>query len=312
MGDLFDLETGKQVYYVVGFFCDAGANEAERRSTKNDIGECIKSLDSHFATGNQHEKLATIVGDLPNGLIGMVDERNNFGGLKYPDMQLYNAFAVVEKVYSSLATSSNFVLFGGMLLEKICAGIIDNQIIRSLFFELFDGEKYTEHSVLTTMRYYLKVFNNCRAKDICYRMNSNIYNGSTVGLRQTLAAGGVMGDVKIEDCAELPRRKNLSTKLTTLRLRVGGRLQPKRIQVRLTKLLKKNIGIGKEGKKAREYARALVEGRDPDPDSDTGEPEVSSYVQHNALQLLANGVIDVEDYNKECGINADTEKYMEE
>ncbi|KAL7529591.1 hypothetical protein ACHAXR_003043, partial [Thalassiosira sp. AJA248-18] len=196
VGAIFDKSIGQRVYYIVGFFCNAGEKEAKRRTNKNDVGRCIQSLNNHFAIGTEVEKLGAIKMELPIGLADMVDERSILGGLKYPNLKLYTAFAVMEKVYSSLSTPQNFTMFGGMLLEDLCSGMIENETIRALFFELFDSNKFSEDTILTAMRYYMKVFGNVRAKDVCYRYNSNIKKGPTVGLRPTLAAGG--GGTKAE------------------------------------------------------------------------------------------------------------------
>ena len=119
----------KHAYYIIGFLCHAGTKEAGRRTKDNDIGLCIKSLDSHFALGREEVKLAGIRTELPEFVTTLVDQRCKMGGLKYPDLQLYTLFAIIEKVYSELATSTNFALFGGMLLPKICQGILKNQML---------------------------------------------------------------------------------------------------------------------------------------------------------------------------------------
>ena len=38
---LFDARTAQHVYYITGFFCNAGAKEAERRTKNTDIGAYI-------------------------------------------------------------------------------------------------------------------------------------------------------------------------------------------------------------------------------------------------------------------------------
>lgn len=194
-----DKTVAQHVYYIIGFLCHAGAKEAARRSEDSAIGECIKSLDRHFALGRDDAKLVEVKAELPDGVTDLVDRRSSFGGLKYPNLQLYTVFAVIEKVYSSLATPVNFTLFGGMLLVYILDGMLQNAVLTSLFADLFEGTSFTEDTIKATMKYYVKVFGNVRAKDLCYRMNSNITKaGATVGTRQTLAAikGGAGGAKK--------------------------------------------------------------------------------------------------------------------
>ena len=215
VGELFkDKTVAQHVYYIIGFLCNAGAKEAARRSGDSAIGECIKSLDRHFALGREDAKLIDIKTELPDGVTDLVDRRCSMGGLKYPNLQLYTVFAVIEKVYSSLATPVNFTLFGGMLLVYILDGMLKNEVLTSLFAELFDGTSFTEDTIETTMKYYVKVFGNVRAKDLCYRMNSNITKaGATVGTRQTLAAmkGGAGGTKKKQQGRKKKRKKKQST-----------------------------------------------------------------------------------------------------
>ena len=74
-------------------------------------------------------------------------------------------------------------------MVKIKDGILGNQDLIGLFTDLFPQNKFSEGTIQITMQYYLKVFINVRARDLCYRFNSNITKGATVGLRQTLASG---------------------------------------------------------------------------------------------------------------------------
>ena len=107
---------------------------------------------------------------------------------------MYTAFAVIEKVYSSLTSTHNFMIFGGMLMEKVCLGMMENPTIISLFSGLFDNNNFSEETITAIMRHHMKVFGNVRVKDLCFRCNSNTMNRVAVALHQTLAAGGRMGD----------------------------------------------------------------------------------------------------------------------
>eukprot|EP00975_Prorocentrum_lima_P061257 12843309-Prorocentrum_lima.AAC.1 len=73
--EYFNCGVGKHVYYVVGWLCHAGAEEANRRTDKNPIGKCIASLQQHFVTQVQAEELKE---KLPTEL---VDNRVAFGKL---------------------------------------------------------------------------------------------------------------------------------------------------------------------------------------------------------------------------------------
>jgi len=89
-----------------------------------------------------------------------------------------------------------------------------------------------------------------------------------------------------------PSINNVSTKLTKGRVRVEKKLQKKRCQARLPKLVKKKMGLGK---KANE------------PDIEPyiiDEPVISTSVQHNELQKSANQDSDAdESYQKLCTID---------
>ena len=89
---LFDIKIGRRVYYVIGFLCNAGANEVKRRTDANDLGACIGAIDDHFAPGREVERVDEIKKELPIGLADLVDERCSYGGLKYPDIVLYTVF----------------------------------------------------------------------------------------------------------------------------------------------------------------------------------------------------------------------------
>ena len=137
----------------------------------------------------------------------LVDQRCCFGELKYPDLTLYTVFAIIEKVYSTMTHPTNFELFGGVLLVKICNGMLDNQTLLALFTDLFPVGKFGADTIQTTMQYYLKVFGNVRVKDLVFRYNSNIIKGNTVGLRQGLAAG-CRGQKTEKDTNQPPKKKS--------------------------------------------------------------------------------------------------------
>jgi len=146
----------------------------------------------------------------------------------------------------------------------------------------------------------MKVFANVRAKDLCYQYNSNIMKGATMALRPTLAAG-VINTCKEEDRSMpvCPSMTNLSTKLMKVRVRVEKKLQKKRCQARLPKLMKKKMGLGKEANESN-----------VEPDI-IDEPVISTSVQHNELQKRANQDLDAdESYQNLCTIDKDAENYM--
>ena len=197
VGSLFPLALGQRVYFIVGFLCHAGATAASRRSDANKVGSCIAALANDFVLACDADGIDKIKRDLPPQLTGLVDTRNDsIGGLKYPNLRLYSVFAIVEKVFSSLTTSANFIKFGGTLINSVREALLQNESVLGLFSDLYTTEEeYDRATIRLAFSYYLQVFVNVRAKDLCFRFNSNIYKGSgEQGIRQTMAAVARDGD----------------------------------------------------------------------------------------------------------------------
>ena len=313
VGELFEDKTVAQhVYYIIGFLCNAGAKEAARRSGDSAIGECIKSLDRHFALGREDAKLIDIKTELPDGVTDLVDRRCSMGGLKYPNLQLYTVFAVIEKVYSSLATPVNFTLFGGMLLVYILDGMLKNEVLTSLFAELFDGTSFTEETIEATMKYYVKVFGNVRAKDLCYRMNSNITKaGATVGTRQTLAAmkGGAGGTKKKKQQGrKKKRKKNQPTTEENKKKKKEEEAVEEEVEKQQHNASQQSAAMDIDDD-AMDVDAAVDDDTDDDTTYASSDDELSVYEdeqlsvegQHEVLKELAEqDMEDNEDYVKDC------------
>ena len=69
---------------------------------------------------------------MPRGLTDIVDQRCSLGGPKYPDLEVYTVFSLMEKIFPWMMTPVNFSMFGGMLMEKICVGMMENPMIASM------------------------------------------------------------------------------------------------------------------------------------------------------------------------------------
>ena len=309
--DLFSRGVGKHVYYIIGFLCAAGTKEAKRRTKRNDVGKCVGSLSDHFAFGREEEKVRMLKSELPSGLAVRVDERDSLGGLKYPDVKLYTVFAVIEKVYSKLATPTNFMMFGGQLMTRICAGILNNETLIALFSDLFDTH-FSEDTIFTAMQYYIGVFGNLRSKDLCYRFNSNLLNSASVGLRQSLAAGG--NKLKSEAAgnigSSMQTATELALKLTIVCVKIDGKLMPRKRQARLPKEYKREWKLGKN--RANNIHAAVAGDADVSEDDEQEilpEPIIGPDAEHAELQRIAHTNIDAyETYQKLCT----TDKEMEE
>ena len=313
VGELFkDKTVAQHVYYIIGFLCNAGAKEAARRSGDSAIGECIKSLDRHFALGREDAKLIDIKTELPDGVTDLVDRRCSMGGLKYPNLQLYTVFAVIEKVYSSLATPVNFTLFGGMLLVYILDGMLKNEVLTSLFAELFDGTSFTEDTIETTMKYYVKVFGNVRAKDLCYRMNSNITKaGATVGVRQTLAAmkGGTGGTKTKQQGRKKKRRKKQPTAEENKKKKEEEKAVEEEVEKQQHNASQQSAAAMDIDDDAMDVDAAVDDDTEDDTTYASSDDELSVYEeeqltvegQHEVLKELAEqDMEDNEDYVKDC------------
>ena len=80
-------------------------------------------------------------------------------------------------------------MFGGTLLDDIHKVMLRNKEIIILFEDLFPKGKFNPTKRDTALEYYLQVFVNVQAKDLCYRYNINIYKQTKQqGVRQTLCA----------------------------------------------------------------------------------------------------------------------------
>ena len=285
-GKLFDDDiTSRHVYYIIGFLCHAGSKEAERRSDDSDTGKCIKALEVHFASGRDDTKLNEIKGELPDDITSLVDRRSSLGGLKYPNLQLYTCFAVMESIYSNLATVDNFTMFGGTLLIRICQGMLKNEYLISLFTELYivgEDKLFPDGIIAKSMAYYVKVFGNVRAKDLCYRLNSNILKGATVGVRQTLAATKGKGTKK--------KKKGTGKQQQT-----KGRKKKKK---------KKTQQEEEEEEAAAEEADDTSEEEEELPSTEEGK--------HESLLALAEEDMEFnEDYDKHCTVEeGEEDEYM--
>ena len=89
MHKYFNGDISKHVYYIAGFvLCQAGEKEKERRTSKNNIGLCIGAISAHFVSDSFD--IDEIKDDLPQDITAVVDKRSVYGGLKYPNLQLYS------------------------------------------------------------------------------------------------------------------------------------------------------------------------------------------------------------------------------
>ena len=107
-----------------------------------------------FTLGREKNKVREVWRALPAGCAGLVNQRSNLWGLKYPSLDLYTIFFFVEKGYSLLTTTSNFMNFGSILLEKTCHAILKNPTYDCLSFceafwwQISQGPDFSRHKIL--------------------------------------------------------------------------------------------------------------------------------------------------------------------
>lgn len=256
-----DVRLSEHAYYVIGFLCHAGMKERDRRTKKNDIGECIGVACSHFLAADD-PNLDALRMRLPTGL---VDQRIASGGLKYPNEKFYRVFGAVELSYSRSVTPDNFISRGGTLLCEIRDALMQNEQVFASFSSLLDGHEYSDDTISKALEYFLKVFCNLRGKDVALKYNSNLNGSNTVGLRQTLAGGINLGKSKKKGRrTQQPDDKSDYSKMKVAEL----------------KAILESRGLPKTGVKAVLIQR--LEDDDGDDDEDVGEavPAPSREVLH--------------------------------
>ena len=81
---------------------------------------------SCFITPVDKEKMAASKASPKPPPTAMIDQRNSFDGLSYTDERLCHVWAIIEHVYSTIATTENFVCHGGKLFREILEGILES------------------------------------------------------------------------------------------------------------------------------------------------------------------------------------------
>ena len=199
--EYFTEDVSKHVYYIAGFLCRAGEKEKERRTSKNNIGLCIGAISAHFVSDSF--EIDEIKTDLPKDITAMVDKRSVYGGLKYPNLQLYSLVAKMEYCYSRLATPHNLQTFGGIVLNVICEEIAQNDNFVEHFASLFFEDAFDDTTMKKAFQYYVKVFANLRIKDLCRKFNSQLHKTTTANFRSSIATKAETKKDKIKRRAKI-------------------------------------------------------------------------------------------------------------
>ena len=91
--------------------------------------------------------------------------------------------------------------------------MLENDKIIELLGTLFLENEFLSSMLNESVRCYVKVFGKVRAKDLCYRLNSNIKKWATIGIRQKLAASKVTTK-KAETTAGKSKKKQKAAEAT--------------------------------------------------------------------------------------------------
>jgi hypothetical protein len=185
-----DNRVAENTYYVIGFLGFQLMKQAGRRKK----GSAVRLILEHICTNkfitpsttkNKEEILKMRESGIPTGLI---DRRVSMGKLQYPDQQCWRVFATVETIYNSLVRLDNFVVSGGTLLNEVCYGILQNDIMMELFASLLEKDnQFGTGAIAEAFKLFLDVFAHVRARDVAAKMNAVDYKESTVSTRPTLA-----------------------------------------------------------------------------------------------------------------------------
>ena len=206
----------KHVYYITGFLGNQADKEAKRRAKHSGVRACLSFIaDNKFLVNNRGDDIQRLIADddIPTEL---VQEREAFGGLHYPDKECWEFFATVEYIYAELATPDNFISIGGRLLSEICDAILNNNDLRVRFSALCgykEDATFTLDDTGLAFAYFLRVFGRVRAKDLTLKYNSGLYKGKNqVALRAELAAKCGGGSKKKSKKKQQPNKKQKTQK----------------------------------------------------------------------------------------------------
>ena len=182
------------VYYIVGFLGGQAKKHAKRMAEGSGKQACLLHLSnarfkSRRADGGDLAVLELILD--PSVPTKMVEKREMFNGLKYPDYRCWKFFSSVEYVYSTVATADNFVACGGSVLREISESLLSNENLNKKFADLCDtsAKSFSPSDTSTCLQFFLLVFGRVRAKDLALKYRSNLYKGKNItSFRPSIAA----------------------------------------------------------------------------------------------------------------------------
>ena len=161
-----DAKVRKIVYYIISFLGNQAKKEASRRAKDSGgVSKCLCFLSQHCylvrnRSDSESKQIDMLIGDedVPTD---MISKREAFGGLHYLTKSCWQLFAKADSVYSRVATSENFVLFGDRLLAEIYDVLSRNDTLRSQFAclcELKDHSGFSMDDISACLCFFLRVF----------------------------------------------------------------------------------------------------------------------------------------------------------
>ena len=165
----------------------------------------------------------------------------------------------------------------------------------TLFTGLYEDadKEFSGDTIAAAFGYYMNVFGNVRAKELCYRYNSTIQKGATVGLRQTIAGGATGGKKKNKSTK---KKKNQSTAAAKKKKKNQSTAEEKE-EADEEKAEEEQV---EEEQTTQQQAMDIDGDESSDDESIYEEEELTESGQHHALVQLAEEDVDEEDYEKEC------------
>lgn len=213
------------LYYIGGWLITACNKFGKRLTKKNKIDQ-----------GSLGDILSTLFSDhtiekdtsLP---ISKVENKENFGGLKFISKPFYHFVLRLETVFVKCLSPQNLFILGNKLIQNVyCAFIESIDVKRYILANLLPKEDNIEDETMNELtRYLCRTYVRMRGKDFVRNLMAIEFSNLTKALRSQLAAksqpqpknGGKKGgggDSKVEDSFIYAGKKNLyqSTKVPAL------------------------------------------------------------------------------------------------
>ena len=169
------------LYYIAGWLLCAAEKECESRGGKL-IGKfvdifvdntCCVDVDCARSAGLPTQK---------------IEEKECYGGLKYPSKEFYCFVCAIEFMFCSVLTDENFTIFGGKLLMVVSDFVKNHPYFVDNFHKFFEGESIDDQILLDIFKYLLRTYTRMRGKDIVRKIIGRTKLNLKLHTRQKMAA----------------------------------------------------------------------------------------------------------------------------